>query len=806
MRVAANTMTTALVGALLSLSIAHRLSAQTDADPTSLRGSASAAYMQAQVDREYIDEQMSKGNWQSAERRLMIARKRALIEYRKGERDVGEELCEFDLQLGMINQLIFGRFSEAEHLYQETLRIAPGVTGKDSVWWQADELRAVVLRWLAPIYMRKGQVKRSISALKDLSEIEERELAQHVIKFPTIERDKAAGVGGAVLGGQVGSLIVANLAVSLAARLHFANSQANDLSFQTVLRTKGRQSDLVETGTAFFRKQSPEQFSLYSRYLGVKTAYAIDYWINKSDPSRLKNEIDRLTHEADTTKGAVASLMLSARQATPQPSPTLWATPLRVSAKLPNDSVLLEYFVFRPYDAAATEGNGRYVWRSPRYGAYIIDSTHKLHVLDLGDANEIDGLVDRFRTTLGQPGPMIAVERLGRTLGDKVWTPVSQYFRGKHDVFVAPDGGLNLVPFGALVGPDHMFLIHNITFHYLSSGRDLLNLDNHEEPRQPPFLAASPCFDGSSKCGAQQDIANESQKKACESLTPARETNGHATRRTRSFDPVTDIFDADDISESRREACEISNLFSSATFVQGAQVTEQTVKELHGPAILHLATHAYYIRSKTGEVDQDLLSDETLELFRMRVESFKYPDTWHPGRPGKRFGPFLEDLTLELDPFVRSGLALSGANEHTSSGGEDGILTALETSALDLIGTELVVLSACDTGLGDVVSRGGLTGLRRSISIAGAQSQVISLWSVNDSATRMLMIEYYQRLLRGEGRADALRHAQLGLLKAPDGAIRHPYYWAGFIESGAWGPLSATTLQWRRQTPSISSK
>jgi hypothetical protein len=247
MRVAANTMTTALVGALLSLSIAHRLSAQTDADPTSLRGSASATYMQAQVDREYIDEQMSKGNWQSAERRLMIARKRALIEYRKGERDVGEELCEFDLQLGMINQLIFGRFSEAEHLYQETLRIAPGVTGKDSVWWQADELRAVVLRWLAPIYMRKGQVKRSISALKELSEIEERELAQHVIKFPTIERDKAAGVGGAVLGGQVGS-------------------QANDLSFQTVLRTKGRQSDLVETGTAFFRKQSPEQFSLYSRY------------------------------------------------------------------------------------------------------------------------------------------------------------------------------------------------------------------------------------------------------------------------------------------------------------------------------------------------------------------------------------------------------------------------------------------------------------------------------------------------------------------------------------------------------------
>jgi CHAT domain-containing protein len=762
--------------------------------------------MQVQLDREYIDQQMSKGNWQLAEKRLTIARKRALIEFRNGKKDVGEELCLFDYQLGMINQLIHGRFLEAERLYKEALSIVAGLAESDFVWWQPDALRAVVLRWLASVYMREGQVKRSISTLTELSDIEEQQLAQQVVKFPTIERDEEAGVGGAVLGGQVGSLIVANMAVSLAARLHFANRQANDLSFQTVLRTKGRQSDLVEAGTAFFRTQSPEQFSLYSRYLSLKTAFAIDYWINKSDPGRLKSEIDRLKREADTTKGAVASLMLSARQATPQRSPTLGATPDRVSARLPRNSVLLEYFVFRPYAPAATEDNGQYVWRSPRYGVYVIDSAQELHVLDLGDANEIDALIEDFRTMLGQPGPMTAVERVGRKLADKVWTPVSPYFRDEHDVFVAPDGKLNLVPFGALVSRHHMFLIHDITFHYLSSGRELLNLDTHEKPRQPPFLAASPCFDDVSKCGAERDVASGPKEKACQSLSPAPASTRAATSRSRAFDPVTDIFDAADISESRREACDIRNLFSSATFVEGARVTEQTVKEVHGPAILHLATHAYYIRSTIGEVDQDLLSDETLQVFRMRVQSFKYPDTWHPGKTTNRFGPFLEDLTLELDPFVRSGLALSGANEHISPGGEDGILTALETSALDLIGTELVVLSACDTGLGDVVSRGGLTGLRRSISIAGAQSQVISLWSVNDSATRVLMIEYYQRLLRGEGRAEALRRAQLSMLEAPDGAIRHPFYWAAFIESGAWGPLSATTLQWRRQTPSVSNK
>jgi MYXO-CTERM domain-containing protein len=115
------------------------------------------------------------------------------------------------------------------------------------------------------------------------------------------------------------------------------------------------------------------------------------------------------------------------------------------------------------------------------------------------------------------------------------------------------------------------------------------------------------------------------------------------------------------------------------------------------------------------------------------------------------------------------------------------LLTALEASGLDLWGTELVVLSACETGLGDVTESEGVYGLRRALVIAGARSQVMSLWKVDDAATRDLMVNFYGRLASGGGRAAALRDAQLAMLKAPGRS--HPYYWAAFIPSGDWHEL-----------------
>jgi len=117
---------------------------------------------------------------------------------------------------------------------------------------------------------------------------------------------------------------------------------------------------------------------------------------------------------------------------------------------------------------------------------------------------------------------------------------------------------------------------------------------------------------------------------------------------------------------------------------------------------------------------------------------------------------------------------------------EDGILNAEDVTSLDLLATELVVLSACDTGLGDVKVGEGIFGLRRAFQLAGAKTLVMSLWKVPDLETQELMENFYQRLRSGEGRASALRQAQLAM------KTKHtnPYYWGAFICQGDPGPLA----------------
>jgi CHAT domain-containing protein len=146
----------------------------------------------------------------------------------------------------------------------------------------------------------------------------------------------------------------------------------------------------------------------------------------------------------------------------------------------------------------------------------------------------------------------------------------------------------------------------------------------------------------------------------------------------------------------------------------------------------------------------------------------------------------LEERGIHLEsPLLRSGLVLAGANEQKED--DNGILTALEVTGMNLWGTKLVVLSACDTGVGEVKNGDGVHGLRRALVLAGAETQVMSLWAVSDDATRELMVSYYRKLQEGDGRGDALRQVQLEMLKNP--RRRHPFYWATFILSGEWASL-----------------
>jgi CHAT domain-containing protein len=170
--------------------------------------------------------------------------------------------------------------------------------------------------------------------------------------------------------------------------------------------------------------------------------------------------------------------------------------------------------------------------------------------------------------------------------------------------------------------------------------------------------------------------------------------------------------------------------------------------------LLHIATHGFFLRDEGTQADA-----ATGPRVRSKIDN----------------------------PLLRSGLALAGANLRAGGKNEDGILTALEASGLNLWGTKLVVLSACDTGLGEISNGEGIYGLRRAFALAGAESMLMSLWPASDYATQKLMAEYYRYLKQGLGRGPALRRVQLDMLRR-DRQL-HPFYWATFIQSGDWTVL-----------------
>jgi CHAT domain-containing protein/Tfp pilus assembly protein PilF len=527
-----------------------------------------------------------------------------------------------------------------------------------------------------------------------------------------------------------------NRAISLHVR-NPSDSAARTLAATTVLQRKGRVQDALSNSLASLRSRfSPKDRALLDQLNSVNSRLArlVLSEPTRGSPADLRKQIDTLEEQREKIEGEI-----SRGSSGYQPAKAL--TLADVQAAIPEDAALVEFAVYQPFNPKAPDY--RTAHGESRYAAYIIRHNGEVSSADLGPANEIDSRVNALRRALRDPQRK-DVQQLARVVDQKVMGPIRPQLRDAKQLLISPDGELNLIPFEALVDEQRRYLVETYSFTYLTSGRDLLRGPTSNAGAGKPTVFANPLFGEP----APTQLANAT-----------RPTN--LSRRRQSITSARSLSDTYfvPLGGTAQEARSIQTFFPEANLLMGMQATESALKSVTAPSLLHLATHGFFLQ----DVDQAF---------------FTNPDVTTRG--------IAANGKIE-NPLLRSGLALAGANLHKNADGDDGILTALEASGMNLWGTRLVVLSACDTGLGEVRNGEGVYGLRRAFVLAGAESLVMSLWPISDYSTRKLMTEYYKNLRLGMGRGAALRRVQLNLLKQD--AKVHPFYWANFIQSGEWANL-----------------
>jgi len=422
-------------------------------------------------------------------------------------------------------------------------------------------------------------------------------------------------------------------------------------------------------------------------------------------------------------------------------------TSKRISERLAPHEAAIEFTRFNLYSKKFTD--------SIMYAAMLIlphDSIPKF--IPLFEESQLTGLLNHFtnsekvinRFFSGIHDKKNSLPLRGDSLYKLIWEPLEKELTGVKTIYYAPAGLLHRIAFQALPYDGHN--------HRLIDRYNLIQLLSTRSIAMPSTVTQKPSsiqIWGNIQYTIPPDTSQyTSYATIRRGLDNNDSTNFSASFQHYRLDTGTNAVTWPQLPGTKLEIDNIKNIFSLSN-IQTAVIsdicaTEKTFKALDGksPQVLHIATHGFF---------------------------------WSPK------GRSINDVfTIQQDPMFRCGLVLAGSNnskkikENFTDTYEDGILTAYEIAQMDLSNTDLVVLSACETALGDMENNEGIIGLQRAFKLAGVKQIVISLWRVPDMQTAELVSLFYGNWLKGQSTHEALRSAQL-LMKTK----YLPYDWAGFV-------------------------
>ncbi len=441
-------------------------------------------------------------------------------------------------------------------------------------------------------------------------------------------------------------------------------------------------------------------------------------------------------------------------------------------ASLPDRSAYVDFFVHRRYRPARFQDGAlieRGEWFDPELSVWITRAEDQdVRWRNLGPTAPIEREVRVFLEDLA--GARGADDLRGVVADDEergdasqilralLWDPLVSDLEGIDTIFVSPDDFLGMLPLETLVGEDGHYLVERLAFVYVPDAASFARRGSRTAGELDSLLSTGGV-----------DFQNRDER-AARSIRATSPTGSEQLSRRGGIGTRWNALPATVL-----ESQVVIDLHASAfreggrLLLQGAAATEERLKlEMPAHRVLHLATHGFFQPEGLPSLWAAALFEAGERQIRMRDE----------GRE-----------LVGLHPGLLSGLVCAGGYTEVPEGREEGFLTAEVVGWLDLSGVDLVVLSACETALGETRSGEGMIGLRRAFQTAGAKTVISSLWSVKDESTSELMQAFYENLwLEGMGKGEALRRAQLDMLERNrsehgDGL---PSTWGAFVLSGDW--------------------
>ncbi len=467
----------------------------------------------------------------------------------------------------------------------------------------------------------------------------------------------------------------------------------------------------------------------YEIWLDKKSELAKLYSYRSAEAASLKKRIDSLAKESSILEKEISKQSAEFLSSLESKNPT-WRD---VQAALGKNEAAVEIVRIEYFDMKWTD--------TVFYAALIVKPDTKeapeLVLLDNGWSLE-HGFLNNYH------------KRIKFKIDDKYtyrnfWAPIEENLQGIERIFISPDGVYNKINLNTLKKTDESYVIDHHEIVIVTNTADLADKNDGIRPvKKEAALIGYPKY----KIPADGEQANSEEDMEIPAPERSRLAGFFGMRNGISELPETEI-----------EINSIKSILEKNTWQVKAyeqmEASEKIIKNLNSPEILHIATHGYFLESET----------DSLRMAVCCTDAVKSRE----------------------NPLLRSGLLFAGAenflkeSELDYDSYENGLLTALETKNLKLNGTSLVVLSACETGLGVIKNGEGVYGLQRAFQSAGADAVIMSLWKVDDKTTRELMTSLYTEWTKGKNLSAAFKYAQEHVKKK----YSHPYYWGAFILIGS---------------------